>query len=121
MLKNRGEILEKVVRQSNMSVVAIARQMGVERSTVYRHFTLPDLDAGIILRYSKVLRHDFSEEFPELFSDLKSIINEPDPSYGIAKSYGELMNERDYWKDKYITLLERYNELIVKTYSAPKE
>jgi len=110
MLKHRGEILEKVIREKNVKIVQLARKMGVDRGTIYRHMEDPELSLDYIISYGKALNHDFSREFPELLN----VVREPPHEYGAAKSYEEWRDAAEYWKDKYIEILEKYNVLLAQ-------
>lgn len=66
----------------------------------------PKLKPDIIHRLGRVIDHDFSVEFPDLFTpeDFKAAPK------GMAAL--EVEDEIDVWKEKYIDLLERYNFLL---------
>jgi hypothetical protein len=107
---NKGEILERVALKIIPNKAELARQMDIDRTTLYRHFADPDLDNGIILRYGKVLKHDFSIEFPDL-STFGNLLMEPLAEYRPI-TLSEALREADMWRDKYIDLLERHNVLL---------
>jgi len=109
MLKHRGEILAKVIRDKKVKIAPLAKRMGIDRGTVYRHMEDPELSLDYIAQYGKALDYDFSKDFPELLYVLK----EPPAEYGSAKSYNELRDAAEYWKDKYIDILEKYNALLL--------
>lgn len=116
MLINRGQILEKVLRkwcdENGAPMTFVAKRAGYDRSTIYRHFKEKELDYGIIRQYGRVIRHDFSKEFPEMReSEYNNIL--PDAPYS-AITNEEAINQIEYWRNKYIALLEQYNEIIVK-------
>lgn len=119
MNKHYGQIVEKVIRRNGYSISEIARLMHVNRRSVYNWFNQKRLKTDIIFRVAAILKYDFSVEFPELFTPedfikLDSNVNwqkaDSEPS---ADQPGEIQ-----WKDKYITLLERYNELLAKNLDA---
>lgn len=112
MLTNRGKVLELIAKSSDISVSALARKMEYNRATVYRHFETEDLDFSILRRYGTALKHDFSIEFPEMIQ-LSGFVEEPLTAYK-ASTISEVLQERDYWKDKYLALLERHNLLIMQ-------
>lgn len=114
-MKHRGEILEKVVRNSKISLTRIAEAIGYNRTSIYNHFKEPDLDFGILFKYGRALEHDFTVEFPEM-SSYMALFTEP-PKDKKALSLGEAQAQIDYWRDKYINLLEKYNELILSKLS----
>lgn len=110
-MKKRGKIIESVVRKSNIPIAQVARKLGYERTAPYQHFKKDDLDLGIVLQYGKALNHDFSTDLPELL-DYVSTVQEPLSSYK-SMTLSEALSERDYWKDKYIKLLEKHNDMIL--------
>lgn len=109
-MKDRGEILQDVIKKKGISLSEVGRRLGIDRSTVYRHTKNANLDDATLLQYGKALNYDFSMEIPELYNSMK-LVNEPSPEYR-NKTYDELLIERDYYKDKYINLLEKYNVLV---------
>jgi len=114
MLIDRGKILENVFKTSGFSLTELSKRVAYDRTTVYRHFAKAELEFSILLKYGKALNHDFSVEFPELLSYF-STAEEPMAAYS-SSTLAEALKERDYWKDKYIALLEKHNALIMKTY-----
>src|SRR5690606_27012512 len=99
------------IHDLNFKVAAVARKMNIDRGTVYRHFDDQDLSIDYIIRYGKVLDYDFSKYFPEILN----VIQEPSIEYRKEKlTYSELEDEMQRWKDKYIQLLEQYNELLLE-------
>lgn len=106
MQAHNGEIVEKIVRRSGMSLSEVARKAKVNRRSIYNWFQQPRLNVEIIKKIGCILNHDFSSEFPE-YSLLKRS-HEYD-----AKPEPDL----SYWKNKYIDLLEKYNKLLdTRTY-----
>ena len=61
------------------------------------------------MAYGKAIKHDFTEEFPEM---PKYVVEDPDQDYGKKLTLEEAIRQRDQWKDKYLELLEKYNRLI---------
>lgn len=108
MLKHRGEILKKVITEQGVKISQIARKLNINRGTVYRHMDDPDLSIEHIMKYGEALGVDFSDYFPEMIY----IVKDTPKRYGETKSYDELKRDAEYWKDKYIDLLEKYNALM---------
>ena len=111
--QHQGRILERVVRRDRMGISEIARRLYVSRRTLYNWFETKELSLDIICKVGFVIGHDFSKEFPEEFAqktnttsgevmaELQSTTDKPkDPIY--------------YWMDRYIKLLEKFNELLSK-------
>ncbi len=104
---HRGEILQAVVKRSDLNISQIVKRTGYSRSSYYNHIAIVDLAFEILESYGKVLHYDFSEEFPEMIRYVS--FEEPDVEY---KNVDQLKKERDRWRDKYFNLLEKYNTLI---------
>lgn len=109
MKVHHGEVIEKVIRRNGHSISDIARLTRVNRRSVYNWFEQQDLKPEIIYRIGLVINHDFSAELPDVFDtdDFKSYAKD----IGVQNKSDEVKDE--YWKNKYIELLERYNELII--------
>lgn len=111
MKSHRGEILKCIIKETNNKVSSVARKMNIDRGTVYRHFDDPNLSIDYLVKYGKAMNYDFSKYFPELLN----IVQESAIEYNYqAKTYSELDKELQVWKDKYIQLLEQYNELLLE-------
>jgi len=106
-VRHRGKILENIVRLEKYPIKKLSEKLGYKsRTTIYLHFQDPALPMEIIQNYSRVLKKDFSREYPDL-------INLGDPVIEIKeKNVQELEALVDYWKTKYIDLLEKQNEMF---------
>lgn len=117
MLNHRGKILRTVVDKycaaNGMSISALAKKVGYDQSTFYRHTEKEELGFHIIRRYGRAMNHDFREEFPEM-QDEMSMVNEPFPEkYGNATiTLSQCLEERNQWKEKYYSLLEIHNKML---------
>ena len=105
-----GATVEKVVRNSGISIAELARRVRVDRRSLYNWFQQKDLKIDAIARIGYVLGYDFSAEFPELQS-LQQILNNNKSGYSITS---DLSEDSEYWKSKYIALMEKYNSLLTK-------
>lgn len=101
MEKHHGELVERVVRRSGMSLSELARKTKVNRRSLYNWFQQKRLHADTILRIGTALNYDFSEDFPEY-----SLINKSVP-YAVPSEEAE-----NFWMNKYIELAEKYNDLL---------
>ncbi len=54
-----GQLIKAVFDESGMTVSEFARQIHLERSTVYSIFERPSIDAILLSRISLVLKHNF--------------------------------------------------------------
>ncbi len=115
MEKHYGQIIEKTIRRKNFSISELARMSRVNRRSIYNLFDQPKVKPELIYKIGCVLKHDFSNEFPELFckddfeEGFHTKMASPymqDPSKEVEKV--------NYWKDKYINLLEEYNQVLIK-------
>lgn len=100
---HRGEIVEKVVRSSGIPLARVATRMGKSRRWIYNAFETADLSLDYVIKFGKILHHDFSAEIPQIASHKSSFGEDP-------LIYGE--NTVGYWKEKYYNLLEEYNALL---------
>ena len=100
---HRGEIVERVVRNSGIPLTRIAVRMGKSRRWVYNAFETSDLSIDLILEFGKILHYDFSQDIPQM-RNTKSMVSD------LPITYGE--DNTEYWKDKYYRLLEEHNELL---------
>lgn len=113
VLIHRGKILKTFIENQSpkVSIASLARKLGYDRSTIYLHFNNDRLDYSTILKYGKALKHDFSVEFPEMLQYI-STVEEPISDYR-PLTVSEALRERDYWKDKYIALMEKHHEYVM--------
>jgi len=105
---HHGQTIERIIRRNGYSITELARLTKVNRRSVYNWFNQRHLKPEIIYRIGSVLNYDFSLEFPSLYS--KDGISKQNTTF-IENTAEEAAN--NYWKDKYIELLEKYNELLL--------
>lgn len=103
---HQGEIIEKVVRRSGISITELSRRMKVHRRSIYNWFNQPRLSIYLVAQIGDVLQYDFSKDFPDY--SFKDLPGQASPSKAGADS-------PEYWESKYLDLLERYNDLLIKT------
>ena len=110
---HHGQIVERIIRRNGYSISELARLTNVNRRSVYNWFNQKYLKAEIIYRIGSVLNYDFSDEFPDLFPKDKLVNLIPEQEYADNSPKPCTKSDQCYWKDKYIDLLERYNDLLV--------
>lgn len=112
-MQHKGEIIEKAVRESGFSITRLAERMGKSRRWVYQIFESQVVPVDYILAIGKIIHHDFTEEVEELKTYKLNIANQitNDPQ----KAFGNDKDEVEYWKNKYLSVLEKYNELLIST------
>jgi AcrR family transcriptional regulator len=94
-----------------MGISEIARKLNVSRRTLYNWFETKKLSLDVICQIGFVIDHDFSKEFPDAFARK---INSVNADSGFERLVGK-EQPRDatyYWMDKYIKLLEKFNEVL---------
>ena len=111
LMQHKGEVIEKAVRESGFSITRLAERMGKSRRWVYQIFESRIVPVDYILSIGKIIHHDFTEEIKELktykVSMATQITNDQQQSFGSDK------DEVEYWKNKYLAVLERYNDLLI--------
>ena len=100
IMQHKGEIVEKAVRQSGIPLTKLVGRLGKSRKWIYNAFENPQLSLDVILEIGKIIHYDFSNEIKELNSN--NSVNETRP----------IFNEVEYWKNKYLYLLEEYKTLL---------
>ena len=106
---NRGQVLATAVGASRLSKEEVAKKAGYTRSAYYKHIENPNLDYHILMAYGRALKHDFTDEFPDM---PKYMLEEPEKAYCKPKSIDDALRFVEHWKHKYLELLEKYNRLI---------
>ncbi|WP_155833104.1 helix-turn-helix domain-containing protein [Hymenobacter swuensis] len=129
-MSHQGEILQEVIKNSGISITRIVDELGITRPTIYRKFKDETLDYNFVKRIGEIIGHDFSQDFTSLHQVVLPFSVTP-VSHGVSvmsdkgvthKSTVTPMIESDSLKQlmqlqqKYIALLEAYNELLLKVY-----
>ena len=72
-----GNMILGTLREQRRSVACFAKEMGSDRSNMYKLLARPHLNSDFILRASRLLDHDFFGEASTLFkgSDASSVGN----------------------------------------------
>lgn len=99
-MQHRGEIIKKAIYNSGISITVLAYKLGKSRRWVYQMFDSCNVSLDTIIEIGNLIHHDFSIEIHEL----KLIISNND--------FIENHQSADYWKNKYLKLLEEYNDLL---------
>ena len=98
-----------MVEATGLNKEEVAVKAGYSRSSYYKHIDNPDLDFHILIAYGRAMKHDFTDEFPEM---PRYLLQDPEEPYPQPLTLDEAIRQRDYWKDKYIEMLEKYNRLM---------
>jgi hypothetical protein len=107
---HKGQILEKAIRQSGVPIANIARRMSKSRVWLYNLFQNEQVSIDIILKIGEIIHHDFKNEIlsEKEAKRVRAILEEPEED----KNTSQKLNKEDYWKDKYLQLLEKHNDLL---------
>ena len=107
MMQHRGEIVERAIRQSGMPLTQLTKKLGKSRRWIYNAFENASLSIEVILEIGRIIHHDFSNDINELKNYRQLTTEAVEIHYS---AYGE--NTVEYWKNKYLILLEKYNALL---------
>ncbi|MBI5217962.1 MAG: hypothetical protein HY958_03425 [Bacteroidia bacterium] len=108
-MKHRGEIIEKAVRESGMSITELARRLKRSRRHIYNIFNESTVDIDTILQIGNIIRRDFRKDIPDIARYTADAHKN-----SAVKEGGELYKNAEYWREKYFELLEKYNALLEK-------
>ncbi|MCH2223624.1 MAG: hypothetical protein MK066_02560 [Crocinitomicaceae bacterium] len=111
-MQHKGEIIEKAVRESGYSITKLAKQMGKSRRWVYQIFDSSNVPIDYILGIGKIIYHDFSEDIKDLRA--YNVKRTEQLLHEAPQTFSSKEEESEHWKNKYLVLLERYHELLLK-------
>lgn len=125
-MSHQGEILQEAIKNSGISITKIVDELGITRPTIYRKFKDETLDGNFVNAVSKIIGHDFSNDFtlaqqsslPFTNSVTRAVVT-PTVSPRVSQpdtSDKDLNKQLLALQSKYIALLEAYNELLLKVY-----
>ena len=99
-----GETLELIIRKNELNLSELAMEVGVDRRTFYYWFKKAVLKESTIDKISRVIKSE------DVTNSLKRNILDPcfDSKLGAFKD----SKSDEFWKDKYLVLLERYTKLL---------
>ncbi|GAB3301652.1 helix-turn-helix domain-containing protein [Hymenobacter tenuis] len=129
-MSHQGEILQEAIKNSGISITRIVEELGITRPTIYRKFKEEILDYGFVKRVGEIISHDFSQDFTVLqqatlqftSNSVTNVVSvTPDrvvtPRNAVsAVTEPDLLKQLMALQQKYIALLEAYNELLLKVY-----
>ena len=91
---HRGQALKKAVDDSGIKIAELARRIGKSRRFIYIMFDNKDVAIHLMRTVCEAIKHPFTRD---MFEE-KIEVEEELP--------------KDYWKDKYLNLLEEYNNFL---------
>ena len=98
---HKGQVIQKAVKESGISITQLAKKLKKSRQSIYNIFESQNISIDLILAIGNIIHYDFSKDFKQL----KTYSTRTDPM--IAEE-----DNAEYWKQKYIALLEEYNQLL---------
>ncbi len=109
-MQHKGEILEKAVRESGMPLTKLTKKLSKSRRWIYNAFENPNVSIDYILEIGKIIHHDFSEDIAELkkYRTMAAFMY----LENVTETDSNEKQGQDYWKNKYLKLLEKYNQLL---------
>lgn len=103
-MQHRGEIIKEAIYKSGYPITELAKRMGKSRRWVYLLFENATVSIDLIINIGIIIHYDFSNEIEGFQSEALKLNESPTP----------YLKGEDYWKNKYLNLLEEYNELLKK-------
>lgn len=103
---HRGEKVEIAIRKSGMTIAEVARRLKKSRRHIYNLFEDPSVPIDIVLQIGKIIHYNFALDIPEIKDD-KTIQDSSFHQHNISSG-----QEVEFWKEKYLILLEKYNSLL---------
>lgn len=65
-MASRGEIVERIIRESGFTISRIAAKLKISRTQLYDDFSNPEMPLDRIVAIGKLLHHDFSQELKDV-------------------------------------------------------
>ncbi len=126
-MPHQGEILQEAIKNSGISITRIVDELGITRPTIYRKFKEETIDYSFVKKVGDIINHDFSNDFTSLQQSaplsVTSVVRNAVPPVVTSRVTQSQMMDTDPSRQllllqaKYISLLEAYNELLLKVYS----
>lgn len=127
---HQGEILQEAIKNSGISITHLVEELGITRPTIYRKFKDASLDYNFVTKIGDIIGHDFSRDFTSLHPvDVTSNVTPVSKSISVtvdappvsrnnvtASIDTDGLKQLMALQQKYISLLEDYNELLLKVY-----
>lgn len=110
-MQHKGEIVEKAVRESGYPITKLAKKLGKSRRWMYHLFENRNVPIDYILEVGAVIHHDFSDSIADL-KKYKTAGKQEMADYENRYITGN--EQAEYWKTKYLELLEKHNELLTR-------
>jgi hypothetical protein len=110
--KHHGEIVFNAVKESKFNITELARLINFSRRALYNWFESEEVRPDDIYKIGRIIKHDFSKEFPEYFTpedfSTTKVVNET------VDEYNKLMEKYTLLMKSHIELQEKYHALLSK-------
>lgn len=106
--KYKGEVVHKVTKKRGYKFIAVAKQMGISRATLYKNLKKSHLTDRFLIKVGDIIHYDFAKEFPNLRHSLLYKSHHENTLTNQGKKIEALSN---LYK-KYTMLLEESNKLM---------
>lgn len=108
-MTHRGEIIKQAVYKSGYPITKLAEALGKSRRWVYQMFENNNVNLDVVLQIGDIIHYDFSNDIEDLNKANFNLALNTNASYNTKEQSAE------YWKNKYILLLEEYTELLKRS------
>lgn len=125
-MPHQGEILQDAIKSSGISITRIVEELGITRPTIYRKFKEERLDTNFVKSVGHIIGHDFANDFtlaqqnafPFTNTVTKTAVSATVTPRNTVNTAAEAdpVGQLLALQTKYISLLEAYNELLLKVY-----
>lgn len=125
-MPHQGEMLQEAIKSSGISITRIVDGLGITRPTIYRKFKDETLDYAFVKKVGDLIGHDFSHDFTVVQqaslpfvkqrSDIIPLHVVTTKPASVSQPEPDLAKQLLTLQTKYISLLEAYNELLLKVY-----
>ena len=110
--QHRGEILQDIVRKTGVNQAQLARALGISRSSLYRHYGVPNLSLVFLRRAGAAIGYDFSAHIRGMVPEA-SAAAEPAATYApdtLAECQAKLLRVHEQFMEK----VQQYDELKLR-------
>lgn len=118
-MQHKGEIIEKAIRQSGYSITKLSKRLGKSARWMYYMFESSNVPIDYILEIGDIIHYDFSDEIKELKK--YKLLAQKQELQDFKSAYEPGKETLEYWKNKYLKLLEEHNQLLKQLTKAGKE
>ena len=125
-MPHQGQILQEAIKSSGVSITHLVEELGITRPTIYRKFKEATIDYNFVKQVGEIIGHDFSNDFTPLQQSslpfAQNVTRTAAQNSVTARVTAPQNADNDtarqltLLQSKYITLLEAYNELLLKVY-----